>query len=133
MPRPTPSRGAKDLSRRTFLKGSAVAGGVVLGGGLWSTAIRPSSVRAADTPIRHILVDMQENRSFDHYYGSAPLVKAAGFGIPDGYTQPDGAGGTVAPYHFTDLQTPDIPHYWSAVHDQWDMGKMDGFYTSSGI
>jgi phospholipase C len=115
------------------LKVSVVAGGAVLGGGLWSTALRPSRVRAADTPIDHIVVDMQENRSFDHYFGYAPQVQDAGFGPPAGYTQPDGAGGTIAPYRFTDLETPDIPHHWSAVHDQWNGGLMDGFYTNAGI
>jgi phospholipase C len=95
--------------------------------------LRPSRASAADTPINHIVVSMQENRSFDHYFGYAPQVQAAGLGPPVGYTQPDGAGGTIAPYRFTDLQTPDIPHYWSAVHDQWDGGLMDGFYTNAGI
>jgi phospholipase C len=133
MPRQNGSHGRTGISRRTFLKGSAVAGGAVLGGGLWSTAIRPSSIRAADTPIDHIVVSMQENRSFDHYFGYAQQVQEAGFGPPIGYSQPDGAGGTVPVYRFTDLQTPDIPHYWSAVHDQWDDSHMDGFYTNAGI
>ncbi len=132
MPRQNGTQLRTRLSRRTFLKGSVVAGGAILGGGLWSTAVRPSTARA-DTPINLIVVSMQENRSFDHYFGYAPLVQAKGFGPPAGYTQPDGAGGTIAPYRFTDLQTPDIPHYWSAVHDQWDLGLMDGFYTHSGI
>ena len=133
MPRHDARQTRTGISRRTFLKGSVAAGGAVLGGGLLSTTLRPSSVRAADTPIDHIVVAMQENRSFDHYFGYAPQVQAAGFGPPAGYTQPDGTGGTVAPYRFTDLQTPDIPHYWSAVHDQWDGGLMDGFYTNAGI
>jgi phospholipase C len=44
-----------------------------------------------------------------------------------GYSQPDGNGGTVTPYEFTSLTTPDIGHSWSAVHGEWDSGAMDGF------
>jgi phospholipase C len=120
------------LTRRTFLKGSVAASAAVVGGGVLST-LRPSRARAADTPIEHIIVSCQENRSFDHYFGYAPKVQAAGFGPPAGYSQPDGAGGSVQPYRFTELETPDVPHDWSSVHEQWNGGAMDGFYTNAGI
>ncbi len=125
-----PSRSS--LTRRTFLKGSVAAGAAVAGGGLWTTAIHAKPTRAADTPIEHIVVAVQENRSFDHYYGMDPRVRAAGFGVPDGWTNPDGRGGTVAPYHLTALQTPDIGHEWVDAHAQVDGGAMDGFYTDAG-
>jgi phospholipase C len=133
MPRQPAPLLRRSLSRRTFLKASAAVGAAAGTGGLWSTLIRPSRVRAADTPIDHIIVSCQENRSFDHYFGYAPQVQAAGFGPPAGYSQPDGAGGSVAPYRFTDLVTPDVAHDWDAVHEQWNDGAMDGFYTNAGI
>jgi len=74
-------------------------------------------------PLQHIVIDLQENRSFDHYYGFAPF--AGQYGVPAGYTQPDGAGGSVAPYHFTSLSTPDIGHSWGETHGEWDGGAMD--------
>ena len=74
---------------------------------------------------------MQENRSFDHYYGFAPFVGA--YGVPAGYKQPDGQGGSVAPERFTTLSTPDISHTWSAMHSEYDGGAMDGFYTTHGV
>jgi len=80
-----------------------------------------------------VIISCQENRSFDHYFGYAPQVQAAGFGPPPGYSQPDGTGGTVAPYEFTSLSTPDIGHSWSAVHGEWDAGAMDGIFTTDGI
>ena len=87
------------LSRRTFLKGSAAAGAAVAGGAMWTTALHPSRARAADTPIEHIIIACQENRSFDHYFGYAPQVQAAGFGPPPGFSQPDGGTpDTVEPY-----------------------------------
>lgn len=135
MPR-TPRRpAASAITRRTFLKGSIAAGAAVAGGGLWTTAIRPRSALAADTPIEHIVISMQENRSFDHYYGYAPQVQTAGFGPPPGYSQPN-PGSTpdpVQPYRFTEPSTPDVPHDWDSVHGQWHGGAMDGFMTHSGI
>ena len=83
------------------------------------------------TPIEHVVISCQENRSFDHYFGYAPWIGS--FGPPDGYSQPDGEGGSVEPYRFTDLTTPDVPHSWNAIHEQWNGGAMDGFYTNAGI
>jgi phospholipase C len=119
------------LSRRAFLQGSAAAGMAIGAGAAWPTIIRAARRTASDSPIRHIVVSMQENRSFDHYFGYAPWI--GGFGPGPGYSQPDGNGGTVAPFHFTSLSTPDIPHDWNAVHAQWNGGAMDGFYTTDGI
>jgi phospholipase C len=123
------------LSRRSFLGRAGAAGAAVVGGSLVSAA--PAAARRgrapAKTPLKHVIIDCQENRSFDHYFGYAPQVQAAGYGPPAGYSQPDGNGGSVAPYHFTSLSTPDIGHSWSAVHKEWDGGSMDGFYTTDGI
>jgi phospholipase C len=81
--------------------------------------------------VEHVIVDCQENRSFDHYYGYAPF--AGRYGVPAGYSQPNGQGGFVAPYHFTSLSTPDIGHSWAAMHGEYGGGAMDGFYTTDGI
>jgi len=130
---PPPPR-AGSLSRRRFLKWSGAAGAAALGGAYWSigpTVRRARAAGPADTPLKHVVISMQENRSFDHYFGYAPWIGP--WGPPAGYTQPDGAGGTVAPYRFESLGTPDVPHWWGAVHEQWNGGAMDGFYTNAGI
>jgi phospholipase C len=59
-------------------------------------------------------------------------VQAKGFGPPRGYFQPDATGGRHAPYEQTALSTADPAHGWGSVHEQYDGGKMDGFYVSSG-
>jgi phospholipase C len=135
MPRQPDSLPLTPISRRTFLKGSAAAGAAVAGGAMWTTAIHTSRASAAETPIEHIIVACQENRSFDHYFGYAPQVQAAGFGPPPGYSQPNPGGSPdpFEPYRFTALETPDVPHDWDSVHGQWDGGAMDGFMTHSGI
>jgi phospholipase C len=122
------------LTRQSFLKRAGVAGVAVLGGTLWGTspaAARGRRVAKVDTPIKHLVIACQENRSFDHYFGYAQLVQTAGFGPPAGYSQPDAAGNPHRPFEFTSLTTPDPPHSWSAVHEQWDGGAMDGFFKSS--
>ncbi|HUB40938.1 MAG TPA: alkaline phosphatase family protein [Streptosporangiaceae bacterium] len=85
------------------------------------------------TPIEHIIVCCQENHSFDTYYGSYSGLPA-GFGIPAGYTQPDGTGGTMAPFHFNNLTTNNVDpdHSWNDIHLEWNNGAMDGFYTTDG-
>src|ERR1051325_6701553 len=120
------------ITRRTFLKRAGAAGVGVSGGTLWATppAAGGARVRGADTPLRHIVIACQENRSYDHYFGMS--LGPSGYGPRADYTQPDGNGGTFAPFEFTALSTPDIPHSWSAVHAQWDNGLMDGFYTTDG-
>jgi len=119
---------AKPIGRRTFLKGAGALGLAGVAGPLLS---RAPAFASKGIPIKHIVIDMQENRSFDHYFGFASF--AGSFGVPHDYSQPDGHGGTVKPYHFTSLSTPDIGHSWGAMHSEYDGGKMDGFYTTDGI
>src|SRR6266516_5717119 len=64
--------------------------------------------------INHVLIACQENHTFDTYFGYYP--KAGKFGVPTGYSQPDGKGGTVAPYHFRLHDTSDIHHDWQTIH-----------------
>jgi phospholipase C len=123
------------ISRRTLLKGAAGVGAAAVGSGI--LVARPAfagllrSSGATSTPLEHIVISCQENRSFDHYFGYAPWVGK--YGPPKSYSLPDGNGGRVRPYRFTELSTPDVPHSWTAIHEQWNGGKMDGFYTNAGI
>src|SRR5215470_1165725 len=139
-PGTAPSSG---VGRRGFLKGMGALGAAGLAGvsapalaSARTVATRTSATRGARaaaqaTPIQHVIIDCQENRSFDHYYGFAPFAGASG--VPSGYSQPDGNGGAVKPFEFTSLSSPDIGHSWSAVHSEWNAGKMDGFFTTDGI
>jgi len=110
-------------------RGAALAGAVGLSGPLTTTAAARSGRRRL--PIDHIVIDCQENRSFDHYYGFAPFVGT--HGVPAGYSQPDGSGGSVKPFAFTSPSTNDIGHAWSDAHSEWNGGAMDGFFTTDGI
>jgi phospholipase C len=119
------------LRRRALLKGTAALGMATLVGQAFGDTPARAATGGATTPIEHIVICAEENRSFDHYYGFAPWVST--YGVPAGYTQPNGTGGTVAPHHFTSLTTSDVPHSWSAMHSEWHGGSMDGFYTTGGV
>ncbi len=129
---------SRPIGRREFMIGAGALGLAGLAaplvgcGPAGSPAARatPSVAPTGRTPIKHVIVDVQENRSFDHYYGFAPF--AGSYGVPSGYTQPDGNGGLVGPHHLTSPSTTDIGHTWTAMHGAYNGGKMDGFYRSNG-
>jgi phospholipase C len=81
-----------------------------------------------DMPIEHIVLIMQENRSFDHYYAALPLpVDAA----PPDASNPDSQGRLVQRFHFTSKCMPGGDHSWAAEHANLDGGKLDGFVKSN--
>jgi phospholipase C len=73
--------------------------------------------------VQHVVVIMQENRSFDHYFGTFPGAD----GIPQDTCIPDPKGPCVKPFHDTNRYNAGGPHgRGSALADIHD-GKMDGF------
>jgi phospholipase C len=74
--------------------------------------------------IRHVVIVMQENRSFDSYFGTFPGAD----GIPPGVCEPDPVnGGCVAPYHDPSDENYGGPHGSSNATADIDGGAMDGF------
>jgi phospholipase C len=93
--------------------------------GLW--LLVPAGALAAPEGIhkvQHVVVIMQENRSFDSYFGTYPGTK----GIPTGVCVPDPLhGGCVAPFHDPANENYGGPHGHEAFTADLDGGKMDGF------
>ena len=74
--------------------------------------------------IRHVVVIMQENRSFDSYFGTYPGAD----GIPPGVCVQDPMnGGCVAPFHDAADLNYGGPHGMSNSIADIDSGRMDGF------
>jgi len=116
-----------------------------------ASALLPPNVRRAlaETPprqgslrdIKHIVMLMQENRSFDHYFGT--LAGVRGFDDPTAlklaggrsvFYQPDpeNPSGYLLPYHLDTRTTsaqkiPSTSHAWAVQHDSWNGGKMDNW------
>jgi phospholipase C len=77
-------------------------------------------------PIDHFIYIIQENHSFDSYFGTFPGAN----GIPAGTALPEYPGGppTIRPFHLTGSHIPhDLKHTWQAAQTDYDNGKMDGF------
>jgi uncharacterized protein (TIGR03437 family) len=78
--------------------------------------------------IQHFIFIMQENRSFDHYFGTYPGAE----GIPPGICVPNPAGGPcVTPYHDVRLVNQGGAHNWADALKCIDGGLMDGFISGS--
>jgi phospholipase C len=93
-----------------------------------------SAPRAAAEPlegihkIQHVVVIMQENRSFDSYFGTYPGAN----GIPAGVCVPDPLkGGCVAPYHNSNDMNTGGPHGTGGALKDIDEGRMDGFIAEA--
>lgn len=90
--------------------------------------------------IEHIIIFIQENRSFDHYFGSYRGVrgfsdKSSAFQQPDPSNTTIAPIGSLLPFHLDTSTsnaacTHDITHDWVPQHQSWDIGAMDGFVTS---
>src|SRR5580693_5901214 len=88
-----------------------------------------------------VVILMQENRSFDHYFGTLPGVR--GFADPAALTlstgksvfyqpDPDNPDGYLLPFHLNTQTTsaqaiPSTRHAWTVQHSAWDSGKMDNW------
>ena len=160
--------GKRGTTRRTFM----VAGAAAAAGAAGASRIRPGTTAGALTgeqarlldeltasaagsaslsDVKHIVILMQENRSFDHYFGtlsgargfSDPSVPRNANGTPvfDQYGYQPGAGpsaaGYLQPFHLRNNppgengeDTNDIAHDWVTQHHAWNGGRLDSFVTA---
>jgi phospholipase C len=126
------------VTRRELI-GAGLAGGATLAGLDWAqglhAALAAPRVCGDLRDIEHVVIFIQENRSFDHYFGTYRGVR--GFSDPRGgaFAQPGfdrpGYGGQLLPFHldsFRNGECPhDITHEWGPQHRCWNGGAMDGF------
>jgi phospholipase C len=82
-------------------------------------------------PIRHLIILMMENRSFDHYLGSLTLEGRTDVaGLPNPLPAiADQNGNSVTSWSMdaTPPGYPDPPHSWDAAHSDYNAGLNDGF------
>jgi phospholipase C len=105
------------------------AGAAWVVGGMVSLAAPPAL--AGSTPLQHVIIIVQENRSFDHYFGTYP--GAAGFQpntcVPIDPSDPQ--QGCVVPFHDVHDQNAGGPHTPAAAEADIDNGinstLLDGF------
>jgi len=137
------------VDRRRFLQmaGGAAAAAMLQPSIARATTIAPASRTKSINDVEHIVVLMQENRSFDHYFGTMRGVR--GFGDPhpallhsgkDVWHQPAPLGAEILPFRpaepgardlsLTFIQ--DLDHSWNGTHAAFAGGRYDGWIGSKG-
>jgi phospholipase C len=87
--------------------------------------------------VRHIIFQVQENRSFDNYFGMLGRYRVSK-GLPnsiDGLNLStallDSSGVAVKPFHFQTVCHENLSPYWNEAHMDVDGGKMDNFMKTA--
>src|SRR3954452_5016215 len=127
-----------NVSRRRFLQlgAGATAASVLTPSITRALAIEGNHRTRSIRDVEHVVVLMQENRSFDHYFGTLRGVR--GYGDPhpvtlptgkDVFHQPDGAG-EVLPFHPAVEDAglaflKDLDHGWEGGHEALNSGLYD--------
>jgi phospholipase C len=151
--------------RAVVLGGAAIGAASALGGRrgsrlaaaqarLLEAATATAAAGSSLSDIKHVVILMQENRSFDHYFGTLSGVR--GFSDPavprqtvggqsypvfDQFGYRPGSGpdpsGYLQPFHLLSNPpledgetTNDIDHSWPGQHRSWHGGALDSFVTS---
>jgi phospholipase C len=77
----------------------------------------------APPPIRHVILILKENHTFDNYFGQFPGADGARTIVVDGREQPPPVAAD---------RTPDIDHSYRSAQAAYDHGRMDGFEDVPG-
>src|SRR5262245_43523231 len=132
----TAASGGADANATTAVSGSTQASGT---GVTPAGATSPSSPGTQQTQLemardhlKHLVFIVQENRSFDHYFGTFP--GADGFPMRNGRINvciPDPiAGHCVRPFHSKSQLQQGGPHDEPASKADVNGGRMDGFVST---
>jgi phospholipase C len=133
------------LTRRRLLGNTARLTAAALASSLMPANVR-RALAAAPPPaslrdIKHVVLLMQENRSFDHYFGTLAGVRgfddANAMRLSSGksvFHQPDehSPDGHLLPFHLDTSKSsaqklPSTSHAWAVQHEAWNGGKMDNW------
>ncbi len=137
------------LTRRKFLKVSGAGLTGVAASGLFppsimkALAIEANNSQGNINDVEHVVIFMQENRAFDHYFGKLQGVR----GFADRHPIPTTHGKVwkqhykkpqeerfIYPYHLDAEQgnaqrVNGTPHTYPDAHDAWDQGRMSDWPT----
>jgi len=136
----------RNVDRRTFL---TMMGAPAMAAALpmdfrQALAIPANNRSGSIRDVEHVIFLMQENRSFDHYFGTLRGVR--GFADPHPVTLPSGKSVWHQPNGAADLLPfrpkvadlgrtflPDPPHGWNDTHAAWNAGRYDQWVPNKGV
>ncbi len=104
---------------------TAVAGAMTQGAVLPTAASLVQRSESARGHIQHVVIVIQENRSFENFFAGFPGANAPMYG----YALHGRERVKVALHETTFETNPNLPHTWESALRGWDNGKMDGFHT----
>jgi len=141
-----PSAPMTNFTRRRLLKSVAGVAGLAAPETLMPLNVQRMLAQGAPwrgsmPDIKHVVMLMQENRSFDHYFGT--LAGVRGFDDPHALTLPNGKSvfhqpdaqnpnGYLLPFHLdtrasSAQKIPSTNHGWAVQHEAWNGGRMDNW------
>lgn len=141
-PQPTREPTMINNAKRKFLRNSLGATASLTALSMFPPSIRralaiPANNRTGTIKdVEHVVILMQENRSFDNYFGTLAGVRGFGdrFTIPvpnalNVWQQLDANGKPILPYHLDQTagnaqRVSGTPHSWKDARDAWDKGRM---------
>ncbi len=95
----------------------------------WVEAAPGPTTSQTKTPIQHLVVLLQENHTFDNYFGTYPGAD----GLPANTSMPvdpkNPNGQSIQPWHIGNSTITDLSHSSVTFKGQYDNGKMDGFVS----
>src|SRR5665213_3619798 len=138
--------GSLKMTRRRLLGSAARLAALAAASSLLPPSVRRALAQEAPRQgslrdVKHVVLLMQENRSFDHYFGTMAGVRgfddANALQLPNGrsvFHQPDSQNpnGYLLPFHLDTKKTnaqkhPSTSHAFGTQHASWNGGKMDNW------
>jgi phospholipase C len=105
----------------------AIAAALVLAATAVPAQATTTGAPATKTPIKHFIVLMQENHSYDNYFGAYKR----GNGTPPAACQPKDlkhpSRGCIKPFRIAGRVVEDLQHSAPVARGQYNHGKMNGF------
>jgi phospholipase C len=106
--------------------GCSSAGGPGVSQGALPSAVRPAAGNPVSQYIQHVVVIIQENRTFENFFAGYPGANAPMFGYAK-----HGNHRVMVQLKQTTFETnTNLPHTWQSGIVGWDKGKMDGFHDA---
>lgn len=91
----------------------------------------PGDPGVTSSPVKHLVVVVMQNNSFDHLFGTFPGANGAKPGDP-GFVQQDAQGDSVSPHKLTEVAPADLLHSHNAFVRMVNGGRMDRFAAENG-
>jgi phospholipase C len=113
---------------RTTCSYLAIAGLAVFSSLSASSAMGTPVAPSPTTPVEHFIVVLQQNQTFDSYFGTYPGVDGLPPDVCITVDLSKDSGDCIRPFHVD--RRPDLHHGRSTFRRQYNGGRMDGFVAA---